>query len=108
MAARNARLHLTPGFLGSEIEINGVRIPHVRNVHLDAEPHNLPALTLDFVLREVEVDGEMVVTVPEKTHAALVALGWTPPADDEPGQGVVDVDPAPLAAYNQARRDGQA
>lgn len=37
---------------------------------------------LDLVIFEAEVDGEMTVHVPDKTRAALVTLGWTPPEGD--------------------------
>ncbi|MGP3960456.1 hypothetical protein ACTWPT_31045 [Nonomuraea sp. 3N208] len=39
----------------------------------------MPTLTLDLVFREVE--GEMVVLLPFKTRQALIALGWTSPAE---------------------------
>lgn len=78
--ARVAKLHLTPGGFGSEIEVDGQRIPHVRSVHLDAKVMELPSLTLDLLLHEVEIDGVMNVTVPDETRDALIALGWTPPA----------------------------
>jgi hypothetical protein len=38
-------------------------------------------LTLDLVLLEAEIEGEAVVKVAPSTHQALVALGWTPPAE---------------------------
>lgn len=84
--ARVARLHLMPGGFGSEIEVDGQRIPHVQAVHLDAKASCLPSLTLDLLLHEVEIDGVMNVSVPEKTRETLIALGWTPPAAPSLGE----------------------
>ncbi|MFJ2029439.1 hypothetical protein [Streptosporangium sp. NPDC087985] len=49
-----------------------------------AEIADLPGLTVDLLMHEVEVDGEMVVSVPDRTRDALIALGWTPPAEPRP------------------------
>jgi hypothetical protein len=107
MSARNARLKLNAGGFGSTVEVEGHKIPGVRGINITANIMEMPKLTLDLVFREMEVEGEMVVLLPLKTREALIALGWTPPADDDDAivdQGVIDVDPAPLIAYNDARR----
>ncbi|OUC99330.1 hypothetical protein [Streptosporangium minutum] len=86
MAARTAKLHLTPGFLGSTVEVDGQKLTGIRALDLHTAVNELPTITLDLIIREVDVDGEAIVTVPDKTHAALVALGWTPPAEPAPGE----------------------
>lgn len=37
----------------------------------------------EMAIYEAEIDGVDVVIVPEKGHRLLVALGWTPPTDDQ-------------------------
>jgi len=39
------------------------------------------AMTLHMAAPSVDFDGEARVMIPDSTRAALVALGWTPPAD---------------------------
>lgn len=82
MIKRHAKLNLTPG--GGTVEVNGEPLKGVRNVSLTAGVNAFPALTVDLLLHEVEVNGEVLITVPEKTAASLLALGWTPPADPGP------------------------
>lgn len=82
MATRNARLHLTPGGTGSFVELDGQRLPGVRGVTLTHKVRRTPTITVDLVMHEIEVDGEMTVTVPDKTREALIALGWTPPGEE--------------------------
>jgi hypothetical protein len=80
--ARTAKLHLTPGGYGSTIEIDGQKLTGVRGIDLSSAINEMPALTLDLIIREVEIDGEVIASVPDKTKATLIKLGWTPPADD--------------------------
>ncbi|WP_119728354.1 hypothetical protein [Thermomonospora amylolytica] len=78
-----ARLSLTPG-RGGTVEIDGHDIaPVTRALHLAAAVGEIPTLYLDLAIDLVEVDGEVTVTIPEGTRRALVALGWTPPADTD-------------------------
>lgn len=81
MAARTAKLHLTPGGYGGTVEVDGQRLTGIRNLTLTSGIGNIPVLTLELLMHEVEVDGELIVTVPDKTRDALVTLGWTPPSD---------------------------
>lgn len=66
------------------VEVNGTDITNgILAVDVHTEGMDVPRVTLSLLTGEVEIDGEVRVTVPEKTHAALVALGWTPPPADE-------------------------
>jgi len=81
-----AALTLQPNPGLSKIEIDGVDLAEAcisLALHLDAigEPH----LLLDILLPEVGIDGEIHVDIPEHSRQALIALGWTPPA--EAGEG---------------------
>ncbi|MEO3860887.1 hypothetical protein [Acrocarpospora sp. B8E8] len=78
MAAKKAHLVITPGSR-SDVVIDGQRLTGVRGINLTASVHEKPQLSLDLVIREVEIDGEFHIEVPDKTRAALITLGWTPP-----------------------------
>lgn len=80
MGAKNAKLHLTPGIVGSSIEVDGHRLTGVHGVTVVANDKSVPKIFVDFVVHEIEVDGELVITVPDRTQNSLIALGWTPPA----------------------------
>jgi len=74
------RATISLGLNKGRIEIDGQRLPGVRGLQLAASVDDgIPRLTVDLSMHEVEVDGDMVVQVPERTAAALIALGWTPP-----------------------------
>lgn len=79
---RTARIKLTPGGIDSEVEIDGHRLTGITGVIIGAHVNEMPAMSLDLLVHEIEVDGEMVVTVPDKTRSSLIALGWTPPDND--------------------------
>lgn len=79
---RTAKVNLTRDGRGT-IEVNGQALHGVRGLTVTSEAGGVPHLTLDFVIYELELDGELVVTVPPKTAASLVALGWTPPEGQE-------------------------
>lgn len=77
---RTARIHLDPMGANSTIEVGGHDLSKaVRALAVTAEVGQVPALSLDLVICDGEVEGEVVVTIPEATRDALVALGWTPP-----------------------------
>jgi hypothetical protein len=66
------------------VEIDGQRLPGVTGLRLDASTdEDVPRLTVHLAMDEVEVDGEMTVQIPDRTAAALAALGWTPPEGSE-------------------------
>lgn len=75
------RLVATPAGTDDTIEVDGANISHAcRGYTLEAKVGHRPQLTVDLVLHiGGEVGGEAEVFIPAQTHAALVALGWTPP-----------------------------
>ncbi|MGW4810543.1 hypothetical protein ACWEPB_02710 [Kitasatospora cineracea] len=81
--ARSAQIHLTGPGKGT-VTVSGAELHGVRAVTVEAGAGEVTRLTVELAIYEVEIDGEMVVTIPPKTAANLVALGWTPP----PGQEV--------------------
>jgi hypothetical protein len=48
---------------------------------LTLQAGELPVLAVDLVTLPVEVDGEARLLVADATRTALIAFGWTPPAD---------------------------
>lgn len=86
MAAKHARITLTPGGHGSTIEVDGQRLTGVRGISIRANVHEIPQLDLDLRMQEAEIDGEVFVSVPDKTRDTLIALGWTPPDPPAPGE----------------------
>lgn len=61
--------------------VDGVDVaPGCLGYQLVVLPGNAPQLVLDLkLLQGGEVDGDAIVSVPEPTRRALLALGWTPP-----------------------------
>lgn len=75
---------ITLGLGTGRIEIDGQRLPGVTGLQLTSSiKDGIPRLTVDLHMHEVEIDGAMTVHLPDHTAAALIALGWTPPAGDE-------------------------
>lgn len=83
----DVEVHLPDGKAPS-ILLDGKPVEHVTTgLTIEADHKGARKLTLRVALGEVRMRGKAVVTVPEETAKALVALGWTPPgADDEGGQ----------------------
>lgn len=81
MALHDVVLRLgTPG--DSLIRVDGHDLTNaVRAVNVDSTAVDKPRVTLDLLVHPVEVRGETTVHIPDATRDALVALGWTPPAD---------------------------
>lgn len=70
------------GGAGGSVRIDGEPFGGVTGINLSHDVRaGVPRLTVDFVLTEgVDVAvGVAEVSVPQKTHDALIALGWTPP-----------------------------
>ncbi|MGW1295148.1 hypothetical protein [Streptomyces sp. NPDC002533] len=77
---RHASIHLT-GPRGT-ILVDGQDISHcVRGFELTGSVDARPALGLDLLIDEAEVDGKPQVYLPAHVAELLTALGWTPPAD---------------------------
>jgi hypothetical protein len=69
----------TPG--DTTVRVDGHELTDaVRALSIDAVAGARARLTLDLLVHPIEVDGEMTVGLPGQTYAALIALGWTPPA----------------------------
>lgn len=75
---RSARLRLHDGGRGT-IEVDGQELHGVTAVVASAAVDERPQLVVQLLLQEIEIDGEMTVTIPDDTAEALAALGWTPP-----------------------------
>lgn len=78
---RDVRMSLHPS--SGSIEIGGVNIADaVHGLMLTASAHDrIPVLKLDLHVIPAEIDGRMVIEIPERTRDALIELGWTPPAE---------------------------
>lgn len=57
----------------------------VAGISLDARVGELTRLRLDVLFVELAFQGEVRVEIPARSHDALVALGWTPPAAEGGG-----------------------
>lgn len=79
---RSAQVHLTGPGKGT-VTVSGTELHGVRAVAVEAAAGEVTRLSVELALYEAEIDGEMVVTVPPKTAASLVVLGWTPPDEQE-------------------------
>lgn len=78
---RTFQIIAAPG-IKSEVRIDGNLLDCVRGFTLTADVDSLPRLELDLLMFEdTPLSGEATVIVPQSTHDALVALGWTPPAE---------------------------
>lgn len=80
MLTKTVALTLRPG--SGVVALDGDPLDGVRGLDLSAEAGEIPRLTLDLLVNEVQVNGEMTVTVPDATREALIALGWTPPSEE--------------------------
>ncbi len=82
MTLRKAKLRLDPAGMASAIEIDGHKLPGVHKVAVTAAATELTTLTIDLSAYEIEIDGVMQLLLPSSTRESLIALGWTPPADE--------------------------
>lgn len=68
-----------------EVHLNGQDIAHgLTGLTLTMGAGRVPQATLDLLILDVtEVqDTETRILIPDTTRDALIALGWTPPADE--------------------------
>lgn len=72
----------------AQVEVGGRNITNaVTSLRLDAGAvagGEEKTLTLDLRVERVDVEGTPTIRLPQATHDALVALGWTPPAPETP------------------------
>lgn len=81
---KQAMLVLRPG--RGQIVIDGKDISTaVCGLILHADHKSVPNLQLDLLCPDLLVNGEMQVTIPDRTAAALIELGWTPPQAETTG-----------------------
>lgn len=78
------KIRIVPSFAGTKdvVEIDGQDLANAcRGYTLRAHVGHVPELELDlFIIAEAnEVNGEVLVIVPDRTREALINLGWTPP-----------------------------
>ena len=72
------------GVTGS-VKLDGVELASsLRGFSIAWDVNSLPVLTLDPLVINANLlhHGVMDVRIPQATHDALVALGWTPPAGE--------------------------
>lgn len=82
MTARTASIHLDSAGSGT-ITVDGHQLRGIRSLTLDAAAGEVPQLTLELRLLDVSTMAETSVLIDDDTAATLVALGWTPPPDQE-------------------------
>lgn len=69
-----------PSFRAHRLLVGGEDVSKaVRAIDLHVGVGKLPVVTLDLVVLEGEIDTAATVEIPDKTHEALIGLGWTPP-----------------------------
>lgn len=83
---RTVRIRLGEG--RGQVEVGGRDIANsVNALRLDARvvPGGVEkTLTLDLEVERIDVGGTPTIRVPQATHDALVAIGWTPPPAQPP------------------------
>lgn len=63
------------------LEVGGADITRAtRSVDIHVDAVDIPQVTVGLVVIEAEFDGRATIRLPDETRAALIALGWTPPA----------------------------
>lgn len=68
---------------GGTVEIDGHDISAaITAVRVDAEASRMPRVTVDVASFSTTIDGTATIGIPQRTHDALVALGWTPPGGE--------------------------
>jgi hypothetical protein len=82
MQSHKALVHLGPD--NGTVNVDGTRLKGLRGLTISAGADEVPTLTVELLLHSALIDGEYVVQVPEDSAAALIALGWTPPAPAQP------------------------
>lgn len=71
----------TMGGGGTEVFLDGQRLPGVRSADVSTDVGFIPTVTVELQAREVIVDGELRVELAEGTAEVLRKLGWTAPED---------------------------
>ena len=76
-------VHLTLHPASSSVEIGGSNIVHALHaVRLTCDAQTrAPLLELELQTYPVVIDGRVSIRITDACRDALIALGWTPPAD---------------------------
>jgi hypothetical protein len=82
VTGHNAKINLTGSGSGT-IEVDGQHLHGVRSLTLTSEAGNRPTLTLELRLYDISTMAEAIILVPDDVAETLVALGWTPPPEQE-------------------------
>lgn len=82
MTERTVNIHLD-GTGSGTIEVNGQPLRGVRSLTLNSEAGQRPEITLELLLHDISTVAEARVLVTDDVAATLVALGWTPPPEQE-------------------------
>lgn len=76
------RIVLTLDGAHSRVLVDGHDISRaVTGVNVHARARGVPRVTLSVLAHAVEVEGVAELQLPAHTRAALIELGWTPPAE---------------------------
>jgi hypothetical protein len=65
------------------VEVDGHALKGVQEFALRAGARRVPELEIDLEIFDVSTFAEAEVLVPSDTAESLVALGWTPPPEQE-------------------------
>jgi len=69
----------------ADISLDGTPLRGVRGVTFGATVDEFALVVLDVNVQTATIEGEMVATLPEGTAETLIAMGWTPPAEQPYG-----------------------
>lgn len=78
-----ARVKLTESPSGAEIEVGGHRIENgIRALTIEAFAGSIPQIRLELGAAElIDIEGDVRLVMTGAVEKALIALGWTPPAE---------------------------
>lgn len=80
---RHFELDARPGH--GTVRVDGTDISSsITGVTVEARVNDVPRVTLDLrVFETARSDGQAEIIIPDPTRETLIALGWTPPEDNE-------------------------
>lgn len=83
-------LTLSGGPMPYKVTLDGQDLSKgIRRLTIDVGPNDWPRVEAELVIHAIEVtelgvkDSHFVVSMPDEARAALIALGWTPPAGEQ-------------------------
>ncbi|MGW3847175.1 hypothetical protein [Streptomyces fagopyri] len=84
MKHRNVSINITGPGRGT-VALDGQEIAGVQGITFGARLDELALVVLDVRVLTATVEGEMIAVLPDGTAETLIALGWTPPAEQPYG-----------------------